>query len=311
MISRRQVLRQLALLGASAWIGVRPAQAVVGNAPFTVYLTFDDGPTTNQNRTGPTWQVLNYLRQEAIAATFFLHGRAINAWEGPVLAQMIYDGHAIGNHLWQQGGNTILDAPLWTRMAKQYILAERKIRQTLRDADFAAYQRYLKQAPLYRRPGGNNGLTGFLDPANFPAIWAASDLGDYEADLGWLEGVYDYSGWHTLLGDGIPRNQWHPKLYAEASSLALYGGYGYWGVQDYLCAGPEGRYSQEASGGLIILLHDAADICLGALPQVVDTLRGWGANFAALPRPTDTPNSFTVGLGRDPTPNPVGALYKF
>ncbi len=58
----------------------------------TVYLTFDDGP--DPEHTAP---LLDLLAKHGAKATFFLVGRAVQAW--PELVQrMLFEGHAIGNH---------------------------------------------------------------------------------------------------------------------------------------------------------------------------------------------------------------------
>lgn len=57
----------------------------------TVYLTFDDGPSTN------TGKILDILAEHDIKATFFVCGS--NTEEGKKLYKRIVDeGHAIGNH---------------------------------------------------------------------------------------------------------------------------------------------------------------------------------------------------------------------
>src|SRR5882672_7381622 len=115
---RRDFLKFGALAAGFALLREWPVRAAT--APFPVYLTFDDGPTTFRDRTGPTTNVLDTLKAEQIPATFFLHGRAINRWEGPVIVRMLAEGHAVGNHLWQQGGNTTKENPTLPYMARQY-----------------------------------------------------------------------------------------------------------------------------------------------------------------------------------------------
>ena len=58
----------------------------------SVYLTFDDGPTPELTN----W-ILDFLKTEQIQATFFCVGS--NAKSHPeLMARMVNDGHAIGNH---------------------------------------------------------------------------------------------------------------------------------------------------------------------------------------------------------------------
>ena len=71
------------ILGATVWCG--------HGGERTVALTFDDGPSPD------TPQVLDFLRDENIKATFFLIGREVEKY--PEIARRIAaDGHEIGNH---------------------------------------------------------------------------------------------------------------------------------------------------------------------------------------------------------------------
>jgi peptidoglycan/xylan/chitin deacetylase (PgdA/CDA1 family) len=289
------------------------ANSVVKPASFPIYLTFDDGPTTDfpirVEITGPTIDALDVLKEEQVQATFFLNGRAINDWEGMIIARMVNEGHAVGNHLWQHGGATTRDDPMVTVMAMHYIRTEMRIREVLQGADEDAYNKYITMPKLFRRPGGGNHLINFLDPANFGRLQGSPYLKDYREQLNWLKGVYDYSGWHINGGDGIVDKAIRPDTAAEMTAWVVKGGYGYRGVDAYLCtgAGSAARRAVEAAAGLIILLHDADPVTVAALPQIIRELRDRGAEFRALPRSQDKPNARTVGIGYAPTPDPNGA----
>jgi peptidoglycan/xylan/chitin deacetylase (PgdA/CDA1 family) len=305
---RRSFLKMIALgMGAILADRLRPYLRSRAEAqPFPVYLTFDDGPTTRPDLTGPTTRVLDTLRDEHVPATFFLHGRTIADWSGPVIARMITDGHRVGNHLWRQGGNTVQDESPLALLAQQYIVTEKRIRRILEDTDADVYARYLAQPRLFRRPGGNNGLTAFLDPKNYTILKGAPYMQPYLDQLGWLKEVFDYSGWHVNGGDGITNLKIQPNTAEKMVDWILRGGYGYQGVDDYLCTGETPRRSVEAREGLIILLHDADKVTDDALPEIIRQLRERGAEFYALPRPQDRPNAKTVGIGYLPTPDPGG-----
>jgi peptidoglycan/xylan/chitin deacetylase (PgdA/CDA1 family) len=274
--------------------------------PFTVHLSFDDGPTTQREGTGPTIDVLDILKAYRVQATFFVHGIAINDWEGPLLARLITDGHAIGNHLWQQGQNTVRDDASLIRMATQFLRAEVRIRALLQEASPAAYARYLRQPKLYRRPGGDPTLSPFLDLANIARLKASYPGRWYQEHLGWLEGVYDYSGWHVVIGDSIPRLDIRATTPEQGLRFLLNGAYGYFGVDSYLCAGSPPHRSVEASQGLVVLMHDASPVARKALPAAITALRERGAQFAPLPRPGDQPNQLTVSIAIPPTPDAAG-----
>jgi peptidoglycan-N-acetylglucosamine deacetylase len=59
-----------------------------------IALTYDDGPNPPF-----TSQILDVLRAEHVRATFFVVGRAVQAYPG-VVRREVADGDAIGNHTW-------------------------------------------------------------------------------------------------------------------------------------------------------------------------------------------------------------------
>src|SRR5690348_9132001 len=59
--------------------------------PKTLALTFDDGPGVR------TSELSHYLAANGIHAGFFVNGKML--WNGTdILAQLVADGHVIGNH---------------------------------------------------------------------------------------------------------------------------------------------------------------------------------------------------------------------
>ena len=300
-MDRRTFLKTLAGFSAAgiAWTAQgRWLDAARGDTvqPFNVYMTFDDGPFSNKDfKTGPTDVVLQTLKDRGVTATFFLHGLHINDWDGPTLARYILDGHSVGNHLWRQGGNTIADNPAWALMAEQYLQAEVRIREVMQQGDPNAYQKYMAQPKLFRRPGGNNSLNDFLKPQNWLDLRSEPYLRPYWDKIDWLNGVYDYSGWHINGGESIPVAL-RPKTSSEELQFILHGGHAYYGIYNYI----QPR-SVEADEGLIILMHDADATTDGMLPGLISTLQGLGAQFRSLPRPTDKANATTVGISYAPT----------
>ena len=307
-MQRRDFLRSMAALAGigllpspklASWLKARDAGGE--SAPFDVYLTFDDGPFPNPDlKTGPTDVVLQILKDHQASATFFLHGRHILPWHGPVLVRYITEGHAIGNHLWSQGGNTTVDKPTYTRLAYQYLLTEQKIRDLLQATDHDVYDRYMAQGKLFRRPGGADHLNEFLDPINLERIRYDALLRPLENEVDWLKSVYDYSGWNINGGESIPLSI-RPQTPDQERDFILHGRNGYYGITEYLQAGDPPQRSVEADQGLIVLMHDFDNDTDIMLPQLLQDLSDLGARFRSLPRPGDTPNTHTVGIGRPPT----------
>lgn len=68
------------------------AGAAPTDAPRTVYLTFDDGPSKN------TEKILDTLRDAGVPATFFVVSAEGNEEYLPLLQRTLEDGHCIGLH---------------------------------------------------------------------------------------------------------------------------------------------------------------------------------------------------------------------
>lgn len=69
-----------------------------------VYLTFDDGPSTEN-----TPNVLKTLEQYGVKATFFVTGKSVDSGEESkkLLKQIAKNGHAIGNHTYSHDYNKL------------------------------------------------------------------------------------------------------------------------------------------------------------------------------------------------------------
>ncbi len=110
MTTRRQTLELLtgsvAIVGAATAVGSASApvprrfagqiitRARLPKSDKVVCLTFDDGP-----KPGATELVLKLLKLHGAKATFFLIGKHVQA-NPELVAQMVRDGHAVGNHSW-------------------------------------------------------------------------------------------------------------------------------------------------------------------------------------------------------------------
>ncbi len=68
-----------------------------------VALTYDDGPNPPY-----TQQILDVLRAEHVRATFFVVGRAVQAYPR-IVRREVEDGDAIGNHTWNHGHLVLYD----------------------------------------------------------------------------------------------------------------------------------------------------------------------------------------------------------
>jgi peptidoglycan/xylan/chitin deacetylase (PgdA/CDA1 family) len=303
MLTRRQFLKGIGTVALWQLVSHRKLAHADGFT-FPVYLTFDDGVDTELalGETGPTLDVLDILDEHGINATFFVHGRNTSMAEGVVLARMLETGHRVANHGYMQGGMLLEYQPTPSYMTKQFLDTENRLREALADYPEALAIYTAPGYPhMFRRPGGGYDSSEgnrFLASAESRELFKVdSYLNPYWEQLDWLDGVYDYSGWHV---NPLPLFR-HIESAQEVIDAAFFAPLG---VDEFLRPVPDQPYltSQEVLDGLIILLHDPDPRVIAALPALIDMLKERGATFHVLPRPIDQPNAYTVGIGRSPTP---------
>ena len=100
-----------------------------------VALTYDDGPNPPY-----TTRILNVLERERVHATFFVVGRAVQAYP-QVVRREARDGDAIGNHSWNHG-HLIVDTP-------------GAVTQSIQRTDSAIYAASGVHPKLFRPPFGS------------------------------------------------------------------------------------------------------------------------------------------------------------
>lgn len=233
------------------------------NGPYTVYLTFDDGPSPSV-----TPAILDILAEYDVHATFFLHGSRIEGNEA-IVRRMFREGHAIGNHLWWQHNVTNASGATVEQLQASWQRTEDAITAAL-GPDLTA--EYLAQpVRLVRQPGG--AARPFPVPDGVQAI------------------TYN---WHVSSGDSVP---WHPGPDdpPERPWEYVYGNV----VLSWF--EPNRYYSvYEYGHGAIILMHDVVPVLEVALPAIIEDLAENGATFGVLPRPGDPPGSMPVHIAAPP-----------
>lgn len=106
-----------------------------------VYLTFDDGPSSNI-----TPQILQILESENVKATFFVLGSRAELY--PELVKQEYEtGHYIANHGYSHNYKAIYSSP--EAVLNEYNTTEEIIRQAIGNGDYSSH--------LFRFPGGSSG----------------------------------------------------------------------------------------------------------------------------------------------------------
>ncbi|MFN8308637.1 MAG: polysaccharide deacetylase family protein [Chitinophagales bacterium] len=125
-----------------------------------IALTFDDGP----NEATP--QLLDFLKQENIPATFFLIGKNIAGKEA-LLQRMLNENHLIGNHSYEHGFWFSMQSP--SKVVAEMNACNRQI------------QAFTGKRPLFFRP-----------PYGVTNPWVASGISECKMySIGWSLRSYD------------------------------------------------------------------------------------------------------------------------
>jgi len=239
-------------------IGTTNGQAQI-TPQFRVYMTFEDGPTRAY-----TPQLLDTLAQYNARATFFPNGYQI-AGNEDILQRMIRDGHAIGNHLWEEPGY-YSGAPE-DMVREAYLRSEQAIREALTPDLQAIYD---AQTKLFRQPGG--GANPF--PASDDLQVISYNWHVDSDDCGWR---IDFDNDPMSFDERVLHN-----VLREYNNDTL-------------------RYNVYAYGdGALIVFHDINRVTGRVLPVIMSELQSAGATFEALPRPWDTAGTMPVALGTPP-----------
>jgi peptidoglycan/xylan/chitin deacetylase (PgdA/CDA1 family) len=164
----------VALLAALLFVGYEAAESP-GSQLFgktlvsgpknerVVALTFDDGPNPPY-----TAEILDVLRAEHVHATFFVVGRAVQAY--PELVRREADaGNAVGNHTWNHGHLVLYD--------------EMGLRRTLQRTDAAIFAATGHHTQIMRPPFGSRDWL-VLDEVRklgyTPVMWSVPLANDWE-----------------------------------------------------------------------------------------------------------------------------------
>ena len=123
-----------------------------------VAITFDDGPSQY------TMQLLDYMREANIHATFFMVGNRLQAYSNTV-KQMVADGHEIGYHSYAH----TLQSYLSSDQIKADLKTSNQILKELTGAQFT----------VWRAPGGDYS-TRILNCIALPHIMWSVDTRDWE-----------------------------------------------------------------------------------------------------------------------------------
>ncbi|MBP3382230.1 MAG: polysaccharide deacetylase family protein [Clostridia bacterium] len=140
--------------------GVFPKAAYEGKK--LVALTFDDGPGKY------TAELLDFLKEHRVRATFFLLGR--NAANYPSLVKrMDAEGHTVGNHSYSH--------PNLAKMSAAGVASQ------IGNCNAAIYKAIGRNASVLRCPGGSSNATvrSVAKSADLPIIYWSVDTKDWES----------------------------------------------------------------------------------------------------------------------------------
>lgn len=271
--------------------------------PIRLYLTFDDGPSTGYEDAshGPTVELLEILDRYGVRATFFMPGESVNFWEDELVARILLDGHAIGIHSFHHGESFESNGLSDQELANQFLRAWHRIYEILADYP-EAQELFASQPPLYRRPGGSAHLSYFLDPSRNTQL----ELGTFDRRL--IAATFDYSGWSLSVGDSVNMvinqvNLGDPSAgVSEIDQTRLENALWEFLWSGKLLNGTQTSYPglsgmTQAPDGLVVLAHDNFLSVVRSWDTILPRLIDAGYSFDVLPRPSDYPNFYIMGMG--------------
>lgn len=139
IVAQKEAERQ-AKLPKLTQTGIDNMSNIYNSETKRVFLTFDDGPSTN------TTAILDILKQENIKATFFELGSRVEAQ--PELVKRAYDeGHFIASHGYSHVYSQIYETP--EGALNEYNQCLQAIRNAVGEAEYNPH--------LFRFPGGSTG----------------------------------------------------------------------------------------------------------------------------------------------------------
>jgi peptidoglycan/xylan/chitin deacetylase (PgdA/CDA1 family) len=161
----------LALLGVVAYeIVENPTNQLFGKTLVSgpknervIALTYDDGPNPPY-----TDRILAVLRDENVHATFFVVGRAVQAYPA-VVRREAQAGNAIGNHTWSHGHLVLYDA--------------RQLRQTLQRTDAVIFAAAGVHTKIMRPPFGARDWLVLQEARKLgytPVMWSVPLANDWQ-----------------------------------------------------------------------------------------------------------------------------------
>ena len=220
---------------------------------YTVFLTFDDGPSD--------WTpgILDTLAKENVKATFFICGR-FNMKGKPgtsfkifrdVLVRMKHEGHVIGNH-------TATHRTL-TRMSEESIRSEIMLNQRMLDDEL-----------------GNDSvtMTVFRPPLGCPWLGKASAedkirvagiTGRYAVTILWTYRMDSTDAWDWAAGEWYRTG---PRIDPGTSAFKLKKTRIYHTVVD-----------RAGGQGMVVLFHDTHNTTAEVLPEIIEALKDKGYVF--------------------------------
>lgn len=128
-----------------------------------VALTYDDGPNPPY-----TDEILDVLRTEGVHATFFVVGRAVQAYPS-VVRREVASGNAVGNHTWSHG--------------HLLLYGEKGLRQTLERTDAAIFAASGVHTRIMRPPFGARDWLVLQEAHRLgytPVMWSVPLVDDWD-----------------------------------------------------------------------------------------------------------------------------------
>jgi len=192
----------------------------------TVYLTYDDGPNPEA-----TPMLLDVLRAEGAAATFFLIDAHLTEDTAAIVRRMFDEGHAVALHSGER----------WLMLGSAGEIAERLTRAADRIEQLAGS----RPCRLFRPHGGWRSAT----------MYGALDRLGYRL-AGWSWGRWDWNWWRRRDGAALANRL--ARRIDDGDIVVIHDGH-------HIDPRPDRRYAVEATARLIPALR-ARGLGIGRLP---------------------------------------------
>jgi peptidoglycan/xylan/chitin deacetylase (PgdA/CDA1 family) len=243
--------------------------------PHVAYLTFDDGPSEW------THTFLDILADKGVKATFFVTAKQLKGDEGldgtfvdeagrtvvyrDLLARVVNEGHALGNHT--------VNHPDLARLTRAQMTSEIEQNELLINLALVRTGNVPRLLSLFRPPYGSPWYTGIVAPT---PPRASERISSHGINIMWNITSSDAADWaigESYSRTSVPVPTPEPPEYATKVTR----------IEQAVLESTQVQNGE----GFIVLMHDTHDTTRDALPVIIDGLYDRGYEFQTIDQYVD------------------------